>query len=232
MKPRLFGWMVALALFASANSFGWTARELLASPVQKERDLGAAVLVRSYVSPPRANWDYLVKRLKPGMKRTAVESELNSAKATPGQSDKTDNWDSREYRLDDVWVMKCMYTNSVLSGTQLQEQLIYIWVPPPANFSGDWLTYWVNGHWGNLRHYQDGRLDGLDTDYFSDGSKSIVYSYRNGVKDGEETAYFQSGKIKWKGQYKAGAQVGRWTWYKEDGKVESEKDFDKTATKR
>lgn len=103
-----------------------------------------------------------------------------------------------------------------------------IWVQPPANFSGDWVTYWVNGQRNIVRHYQYGKLDGVGTDFYPDGSsKSVDYFFRNGVSDGEETGYFQSGKIKYKGKYRTGAQIGHWFWYKEDGTVESDKDFGK-----
>lgn len=226
MKPRLFALIVLFALLAEMKGSGATARELLTSPSQSIRDVGAQILRGSFVPPPRTNWDVFVKRLKPGMKRAAVESELQTVKAVPGGGGGTGTFETREYRLDDLWVVNCSYTNAVLSQAQIDERMFDVWVIPPANFSGDWVTYWVNGERSSSRHYRYGQLDGLSTSYYSGGSVSVVSNYRNGVQDGEETGYFSSGKVEYKGQYKAGKQAGHWFWYGIDGKVASEKDYD------
>jgi len=227
MKPRLIGWVIALGLFAHASSFGITARDLLMSQEQRARDLGAAVQQRDYVAPPRAGWDFFLRRLKPGMKRADIEDVLQSVKAVPGGSGGTGIFETREYRLDDLWVVNCNYTNAVLAGAEINEHMNDFWVAPPTNYTGDWVTYWINGQRSLARHYESGKLEGTATDYYSDGSKYIVSTYHNGIEEGEETGYFRSGDVKFKGQFKAGRQVGHWVWYKEDGKVESVKDFEK-----
>jgi hypothetical protein len=228
MRLRLIGLVVALGLFASANGFGVTARDLLASPFQGQRDLGAQILRGAYVAPPRANWDVFVKRLKPGMKRAEAENVLRSVNAVPGGGGGMGTWETYEYRLDDLWVVNCSFTNSVLSDAQINEEMNAFRILPPANFTGDWVTYWANGQRSDVRHYQDGKQEGIGTSFFPDGvSQAVICSFRNGVEDGEETGYFKSGKIHYKGRYKAGKQIGHWVWYKEDGTVESEKDFGK-----
>jgi hypothetical protein len=239
MRPRLFGLVVAFGLLAGVNGFGVTARDLLSSPYQGRRELGAQILRGTFVLPPRANWDLFVKRLKPGMKQAALENALQQANASRPLAAVavvrgTNGVQLRTYRLDDVWVLNCSFTNAAtgkvdpgLSSAQVEEQLNNVWVDVPANFSGPWVTYWVNGQRSNEAHYQYGKLDGISTSFNTDGSKSVVLSYHNGVLEGEETGYFPSEKIKYKGQYKAGTQVGHWVFYKADGKVESEKDFGK-----
>ena len=234
MKPRLFGWLVAFGLLADVNGFGATARDLLASPAQSIRDVGAAILRGAFVPPLRTNWDGLVAGLKLGMKQADVESAIqqpNTSGAVIGNAGRTQ---SRTYRLDDLWVLNCTFTNATpgkldggLAQLHLEEQMNNVWVDPPENLTGPWVTYWVNGQRYNERYYEYGKLVGTDTDFFPDGSKAEVSSYHDGVLDGEESGYFNSGNIKFKGQYRNGSQVGRWVWYNEDGKVQSEKDFGK-----
>jgi len=218
MRPRLFGLVVAFGLLAGVNGFAVTARDLLASPYQGQRDLGAQILRGTFVPPPRANWDLFVKRLKPGMKQAALENALQQANASRPLAAVavvrgTNGVQLRTYRLDDVWVLNCSFTNAAtgkvdpgLSSAQVEEQLNNVWVDVPANFSGPWVTYWVNGQRSSDRHYDYGKLDGAGTDFYPNGTNSVVYSYYHGLQDGEETAYYQSGKIKWHGQYRDGAQ--------------------------
>jgi hypothetical protein len=228
MKARLIGLIVAFGLLAGANGFGATARDLLASPAQSIRDVGAQILRGSFVPPPRANWEAFVKRLKPGMKKSAVEGELHSVNAVTDWAAGSGSWETHGYRLDDLWVVNCNYTNAVLAAANIQEKMKDVWINAPANFSGDWVTYWANGQTNSVRHYKNGIMEGFGTDFHTDGSKGVIYSFRNGIPDGEETGYFiKSGKIKYKGQYRDGKQVGHWIWYRQDGSVDSEKDFGK-----
>jgi antitoxin component YwqK of YwqJK toxin-antitoxin module len=233
MKPRLIGWTIAFCLFAGVNGFGATARDLLASQYPQLRDLGSRLLLQSYVPPARENGDRLVAQLKLGMKESAVSNLLTSAGATNEPEGSADLFE-KNYRLDDLWVVRCWFTNSapgkaesVLTNTRLVEQMNRFGVEPPNGFSGDWTTYWANGQTNAVSHYFNGQLDGTITSYYSNGSKADVSSCRDGVLEGEATAYYPSGKVECKGQYRAGAQIGHWIWYDEDGKVESEKDFGK-----
>lgn len=234
MRRLLFQFFVSAGLLACVIGRGATARDLLMSPSQSIRDVGAQTLRGSFVPPARTNWDFLVTRLKLGMKESAVAGLLSSAGATSEPDGTIVNEIIKTYRVDDLWVVRCWFTNSVpgkseggLSETRLIEQMNRILVEPPAGFTGDWITYWVNGQINLDSHYLNGKLDGVNTSYYPNGSKSDVASCRGGVLDGEATAYYSSGKIQSKGQYKAGAQVGHWIWYQETGAVDSEKNFGK-----
>ena len=234
MRRLLLQFIVSLGLLACVVGRGATARDLLMSPSQSMRDVGAQTLRGSFVRPPRANGDALVARLKLGMKEPAVTALLNSAGATNEPDGSTANTIIKTYRVDDLWVVRCWFTNSApgksgggLSETKLIEQMNRILVEPPAGFTGGWVTYWVNGQINLASQYVNGKLDGLNTTYYPNGSIADVVSCRNDVLDGAATAYYSSGKIQSKGQYRTGAQVGHWIWYKEDGKVDSEKDFKK-----
>ena len=234
MRRLLLLFIMSAGLLAGVTGRGTTARELLASQSPSFRNLGAQILRGSFVPPPRANGDALVARLKLGMKESAVAGLLIAAGATNEPDESIENEITKAYRVDDLWVVRCSFTNSVpgkseggLSAAKLVERMDRVLVKPPADFTGDWITYWVNGQTNFDSHYLNGKLNGVNTSYYPNGAISDVASRRDGVLDGEATAYYSSGKIQSKGQYRAGAQVGRWIWYKDDGKVESEKDFGK-----
>jgi len=163
-----------------------------------------------------------------------VAGLLSSAGATNEPDGSIANEIIKSYRVDDLWVVRCWFTNSVagkseggLSEAKLVEEMDRVLVEPPAGFTGEWITYWVNGQIDFDSHYLNGKLDGINTLCYADGSIADVASCRDGVLDGGATAYYSSGHIENKGQYRHGAQVGHWIWYNQDGKVESEKDFGK-----
>jgi len=225
---------MSVGLLACMSGRGATTRQLLSSMSQPVRDLGGQILRQSFVPPPRATWEPLMARLKLGMKESAVDELLIPAIGTNDPAGSTTNEILKSYRLDDLWVMHCWFTNSLpakseraLSEAKLVEEMDRILVEPPAGFTGEWRTYWMNGQIDFDSHYLNGELDGLITTFYSDGSVFDVANCRYGVLDGEATAYYLSGHILCKGQYRDGVQVGRWVWYKDDGKVESERDFDK-----
>lgn len=234
MRRVLFQIVVSAALFAGVSGRGATTRELLSSTSQAARNLGARILLESFVPPPRTNWDTLMGRLKPGLKESAVAELLSSVGATNVPDQSSVNASNKIYRLDDLWLLRCDFTNAVpekseggLSGTSLIEQMDSIVVEPPPGFTGEWITYWVNGGIHFHSYYVNGELDGTNTIYYPDGSLCDEAFCREGVLDGDATAYYPTGKIQSKGQYRAGAQVGRWIWYNENGKVEAEKNFKK-----
>jgi len=234
MRRRLPTLVIAVGLLAGAKGFAATARDLLASPAQSIRDVGAQILRGSFVPPPRTNWEALVASLKPGMKESTVAGLLSSAGGTNEPDGTAAGELIKTYRMDDLWVVRCWFTNSVpgksegaLSETRLIEDMNRILVEPPAGFTGDWVLYWANGATNLDIQYLNGRPDGLNTSYYPSGSLSDVATCRDGVLDGDATSYYSSGKVQSKGQYRDGKQVGHWIWYKLDGTVDSEKDFEK-----
>lgn len=205
----------------------------LASPSQDARDAAAKIVRETYAPPSRTSWDFFLKALKLGTSQAAVEKQLESSNFASAGELGGPGGVQKWYRLDDLWLLGCSFTNTMsgltnraLAEVDFKEQMRDIWVQPPANFTGIWRTYWVNGQPNNEFHYTNGRPAGIFTSFYPTGSKSVISPQRNGVPDGEEVGFYPSGKIKYKGRYKAGRQVDHWIWYKEDGSVESEKDYD------
>jgi hypothetical protein len=206
----------------------------LNSPSQQTRDAAANALRQTYAPPPSTNWSALVRALKLGSAQTAIEAQLRSSNLVSGGGTGSGSTEVSLYRLDDLWMLACSFTNSTsslsnsgLAAVTIREQLRNVWVQPPTNFTGVWRTYWANGQPSHEFHYQNGRPEGMLTTFHPDGSKSTVSPLHNGVPDGEETGFYPSGKVRYRGTASAGSPVGTWVWYKEDGSVESKQDHTK-----
>jgi len=83
-----------------------------------------------------------------------------------GASGRTHN---EVYRLDDAWLLRFGYHNGknrFQDGTLIHAELIesprHVWVAPPTNFSGVWITYFVNGQKADETAFTDGNRGVLD----------------------------------------------------------------------
>ena len=139
-----------------------------------------------------------------------------------------------EYRLDDLWVLRCDFeyisdnlVKTKLIGQEIVERMRDVWVAPPTKFTGIWITYFVNGQKSREIQYQDGNCSGELTAYNPDGSKNWIQHYDRPIGEYEETGYFPSGRIRYQGQYKTNRESGIWINYNEDGSTNSVKDYSK-----
>jgi antitoxin component YwqK of YwqJK toxin-antitoxin module len=62
-------------------------------------------------------------------------------------------------------------------------------------------------------------LDGLYTEYWSNGAVKAELEYKNGKLNGSAKYYYPTGKLKIEGKYKKGNKKGKWTYYDPKGKV-------------
>ncbi len=97
----------------------------------------------------------------------------------------------------------------------------YVWVEPPEDFTGTWVTYFINGEKARQVDYVNGNRFGTLISYYSCGAKAYVQHYNADGCDGEDTGYFPSGRISYRAHYKAGNPVGTWIWYDEDGNIKT-----------
>jgi hypothetical protein len=201
----------------------------LSSPFQDVRDAAAKVLRSSFTAPSRTNWEAVVNAVTNGMTKTNLLQLLAPYHVTPLMGMGSGGSHSQTYRLDDAWVLVCWFRNQgdVLFERTLSASLRYVWVAPPTNFTGIWITYFVNGQKSHEIRYDDGKYHGEFIAYSPDGSKCYVQHYDHHVAEGADTGYFASGRTNYYGVYKGGKQVSTWTWYNEDGSVKSTKDYSK-----
>jgi antitoxin component YwqK of YwqJK toxin-antitoxin module len=129
------------------------------------------------------------------------------------------------YRLDHTWHLHCWFRNegNVLIKATLEERTRHIWIAPPADFTGTWIVYFVNGQPSHEIEYRDGKYHGKFTANHTTGAKSVVQHYGPDGADGEDTGYYPSGKVSYRAHYSKGQPIGVWTWYNEQGEVTSTK---------
>jgi hypothetical protein len=201
----------------------------LSLPSQEARDAAAKVLRSTYTPASRTNWEAVVSGITNGMTKTTVLELLSPFKVTPQGGPGGGGSYSESYRLDDAWILICRYRNKgdVLLERTLSPSLRHIWVAPPADYTGIWVTYYVNGQKSHEIHYDAGKYQGEFIAYNPDGSKCYVQHFDHQVAEGTDTGYFASGRTSYQGIYKAGKPVGTWTWYNEDGSKKSTKDYSK-----
>lgn len=83
-------------------------------------------------------------------------------------------------------------------------------------FTGDCETCHGNGIREHFVHYENGRLDGTDTSYYSSGCPQVVSTYIQGVENGKWVYYNDtSGLIAWEINYFNGVKHGTSTYFRQ-----------------
>jgi hypothetical protein len=195
----------------------------LVSPSQVERDEAAEQLRGVFEATPRKAWEPLLAELKPGLNKNELRAKLKpeQRKSQGGIADSGSHMEG--YRLDNSWQLRCWFHNegNILREATLIERMRYVWVAPSPEFTGEWVTYFVNGQPSHRIEYQSGQYHGRFTSYHPNGAKSYVQHYGPDGVDGEDTGYYPSGKVSYRAFYAKGKPVGVWTWYDEQGEVTS-----------
>jgi hypothetical protein len=224
MTTRLL--VMVLLCCVGASLIGSPASDL-SSPVQGVRDAAAQGLRASYTPPARTNWDAVFAAVTNGMTKTNLLKLLAPFKVEAQPGFGSGGSHSEYYRLDDAWVLVCWFHNEgdTLFERELESNLKYVWVAPPPDFTGTWITYHVNGQKSHEIGYKAGKYHGQFIAYHPDGSKCVVQHYEHGVCEGADIGYYPSGRINYRGAYKAGKQVGTWVWYSESGTTNSIRNY-------
>ena len=69
------------------------------------------------------------------------------------------------------------------------------------------------------RTYEEGKKNGSDEDYYSNGQLSNKETWKDGKQHGPYERYYENGKLIFKGTYKDGKKDGQWEHYDENGKL-------------
>lgn len=197
----------------------------LRSPAQQVRDSAAALLRATFVPSPRSRWEHVVAAINPGDSSDTILQLLQPYHVTREMGSSSGQSFGESYRLDDLWLLRCSFRRLESGDALLQHELIermrYEWVEPPADFTGMWITYFVNGQRSHEIQYRNGQYFGTFTSFYSNGSKAVVQHYGAEGADGEDTGYFPSGALNYKARHSKGKPTGTWVWYNEDGSVRS-----------
>lgn len=199
--------------------------EDLSSPSQEVRDAAAAELRKTYQPIPRSKWSQIVEEIKVGETKSDMLKRLLPVKPSEMQLKGNGKSHCEIFALDNEWTLQCWVNDDALtiySKTLVRSSKFHVWVPPPEEFTGKWITYYINGQKGREIAYQDGVNCGDYTAFHPNGNKQWVKHYiPGGVIDGDEIRYYPSGKTMFTARYSKGLPVGTWTRYDEEGKVVS-----------
>ena len=131
----------------------------LGSPSQEVRDVAAKLLRPSYTVPYPTKWAWVERAVTNGMSQRDVLKALSPLKVKPDEGGVNAAY-ILSYRLDDAWVLTCWFSTKggILSKRTLSPSLRSVWVEPPTNFTGTWVTYYVNGQTNYQIHYDSGKV--------------------------------------------------------------------------
>ena len=116
-----------------------------------------------YKPTPRASWDKLASELNEGetyqkaiayLHKYGVALQLEVEYSPPNEV--------FHFRLDDSWVLACAFNQSVLTEYKVIEEPLEIKAYPPAQYSGFWRIYLVNGESPRSLYYINGKPILLD----------------------------------------------------------------------
>lgn len=126
---------------------------------------------------------------------------------------------SEKRRLDNNWEATLYFDadGKVYAPPKLQKSVLSIWIPPVPDFSGKWVTYFVNGQKATEIEYKDGEYNGTYTSFYANGQKSYEQHYVNGVIQGRDQGWHENGQQSYTGQYVNDRQDGLWIWWNPDG---------------
>lgn len=171
----------------------------------------------------RQYWEERLNLVKPGMTHEAVLRVLppvdkNMSGAGSGQTH------NKSWRLDDYWVVIVHYNNPDVvheMRPSLSRRVRAVWVAPPADFSGKWTTWHVNGQLAHEIDYKDGKYHGAYLAFHDNGRRAYEQHYLHGICKGTDRGWYPDGSKSYEGQYLDDKQTGTWTHWYQDGRLQS-----------
>lgn len=208
---------------------------LLSDPNGETRATAAAAMRQLIAADPGVKtndhgeeyWKKRVESVKAGMKHSDVLSLLPPYDTTLSAErllwSGVGSGDSHiaTWRLDHYWTVTIQYRNpdTVIERPKLQNSAMRFWVEPPADFTGTWVTWHVNGQKSHEIEYKNGKYHGSFSAFYDNGRKRYQQHYRDGVCSGSASGWYPDGSKKYQGNYTDGKQTGTWTHWNEDGSV-------------
>jgi hypothetical protein len=237
--------LMALMLLAGCKPTIQEARKQLEDKDPKKREDGAGALKDLYAKDPKAFGDpgeqFWTDRLAKLQLPTAGLADREKAFETATKGGSTIEADSsvleRDYQLDDFWATRFHFTESVnkaaaLDGRKVQSadpprrHVVHVVVAQPAQYTGAWTTYFVNGAVAQTVDYQGG-VKHRERTYWENGQvqRDTTYATDKELVDGKEIQYFRDGGLATESNWKEGKKVGTERTFYETGKLEEEKTF-------
>jgi hypothetical protein len=145
----------------------------LSSPRQEIREKAAEIIRASFKPTPLSRWEPLVEQLKEGMPKEEVIRKLGPHNVLTLGSGGSGSTHTTSYRLDDQFTLTCAYHNkgNILFTRTLHRAPEIKDVSPPANYTGQWTTFYIDGNPRETVLLLRGKRIGPATVFFPDGSK-------------------------------------------------------------
>ena len=203
----------ALSLVMAASDDVPTLISALSGLRDADRAQAAALLREKLAANPslRVNdrglefWKKRFARVRPGMRHAQV------LKLLPGDAQEdliagSGQTHLQSWRLDSYWKITVQYHNPdiVAERPTFTNEAKTIGVEPPKEYTGPWVTYYVNGQKHDERQYRNGKVDGLLIAYYDNGQKSYQQSNVEGVTTGPGTGWYRDGRKMYESQYANG----------------------------
>lgn len=175
-----------------------------------------------------AYWKRKFSAVKPGMTTEEVQKAVGATSAHDNQTGGACSGQSCtiSIRLDDYWLATIFMSTEErtkgfmgLSGFSKSARSIY--VDPPKNFSGAWITYFVNGEVAYEIDLRDGQRTRFSS--FQDNGR-LRYEQGEAISKGEkpEIGFYPDGSKMYEGYYASGKMNGPWTHWYRNGKKQNE----------
>ena len=181
-------------------------------------------------------WTTRFATVQPGMKEALV-LKLLPANAHEELISSTGGGHVEVWRLDSYWKVDLQYFNpdTVAAKPKLRHEAMPVRVEPPTNYTGPWITYYVNGQKHQESQYRLGRYEGSQSAYHDNGQKSYEQYYVDGVCTGPDSGWYRDGRKMYEGRYASDKQDGTWTRWYPDGTTQTRAQykgglFDGTST--
>ena len=212
----------------------------LSDPRSEVRSNAAAALRRILAADPEAApdrhseayWNARFAELEPGLAITAALQRLRPHIA-PGKEDKVmwavwgnaDRSGTECHRLDDYWLgvfsLQDEDKKTLRKSPLLSFDVRSAWVSPPGDYTGPWITWYVNGQKCQAIPYRGGKMNGALVSFFDTGVKGSEEYYKDGVPDGPSNGSYKNGKRRFQMFFKNGEPDGIWQFWYENGRPDN-----------
>ena len=139
-----------------------------------------------------AAWLKKIDQLKPGATKAEVLKVLPKFADCPEMfSGGSGGTHGEVYRIDWDWLVEAQYYNpdKLIHAPTLRRREARVYVAPPDNYTGDWVTWHVNGQIAGRKQYEDGKYHGTFTSYHDNGSISYEQHYTHHVAHGMDSGW-------------------------------------------
>ncbi len=203
---------------------------LLSNPDGETRAAAAAELRQLIAANPDSKtndhgeeyWKKRVDSVKVGMKHAEVLKILPPVDQNiPVKGEGQEH--VMTWRPDDYWTVTVFYLNpdAVKERPRLHREALRVWVQPPADFTGTWVTWHVNGQKSYESEYRNGFLNGLSLIFYDNGSKLHQQYYIESIPSDTAFFWYPDGRKKSQGDYTNRKRTGTWIFWNEDGSVDT-----------